>query len=436
MIQVIRERVQPILRRAPWLRGLALDAVDLAARPLLWPFRLSRPRSDAAGAARIGQQLDELNRAAETYYAAHADSAQLLDKPFSEPDALARRLIDIGVLIDSMRLEPGDTVLELGAGTCWVSHLLNKFGCRTIAVDVSPTALALGRQVFERDPHTNWSLDPEFLPYDGLTLPVEHASVDRIVLYDAYHHLPNPSHLMREMRRVLKADGIAAMSEPGRGHAASAPSVAEVAATGVLEQELVLEDIAGLAIASGFSAARVVVTGRTPLFEVDASGLRSFMGGRGVARYWKHLCASLDGHHYLLLFAGDAVPTTARPRLLRAALRAVSEGAATVPRGETKRVLLHVHNAGDTRWIAAEGARGWTRVGAHLYRDERSVDFDWLRMALPGNVGPERSVSMTATLPGIDQPGRYRAMFDLVVEGRTWFADRGSMPLEVTWTVV
>jgi len=60
----------------------------------------------------------------------------------------------------------------------------------------------LGRTLFERDPQTNWSLDPAFLAYDGQTLPVADATVDRIVLYDAFHHIPNQEHLLREMRRV------------------------------------------------------------------------------------------------------------------------------------------------------------------------------------------------------------------------------------------
>jgi ubiquinone/menaquinone biosynthesis C-methylase UbiE len=62
-----------------------------------------------------------------------------------------------------------------------------------------------------------------FLPYDGQTLPVADASVDRIVLYDAFHHIPNQERLLREMRRVLRPDGIVAMSEPGRGHSTSPP---------------------------------------------------------------------------------------------------------------------------------------------------------------------------------------------------------------------
>ena len=149
MIGTVRRGLQPIFRRAPRLRSWSMAAVDSAARSILWPFRLDRPRSDAAVAASLETRSDELNEAAETYYAAHADAVQLLDKPFSEPDALARRLIDIGVLIDAMRLRPGDTVLDLGAGTCWLSHLLNRYGCRTIAVDVSPSALAIGREVFD-----------------------------------------------------------------------------------------------------------------------------------------------------------------------------------------------------------------------------------------------------------------------------------------------
>jgi SAM-dependent methyltransferase len=462
MIQRIRQTLHPAFRRAPGLRSFALDVIDVAARSLLWPFRVSRPPSDARAAARLDRQTDVFNEAAERYYSAHADSAQLLDKPFSEPAALARRLIDVGVLIDAMRLEPGDTVLELGAGTCWLSQLLNRFGCRTISVDVSPTALALGRQMFDRDPRTNWSLDPQFLPYDGRALPVADASIDRLVLYDAYHHLPNPGRLMKEMRRVLTPEGIVVMSEPGRGHAASAPSVAEAAATGVLENELVLEDIAELALRSGFSSARVVVAGRPPLVEIDAAQLRPFMGGRGFARYWKQLCASLDGHHYLLLFAGEPEPTTRRPKLLRAELRVASARAPTVPRGAARTMLLDVHNAGDTRWIAADGVPGWTRVGAHLYRrvDGRAstaaatarvgpietkgpgpaplelVDFDWLRVALPGDLAPGQQIRIAATLPAIDRTGTYQAVFDPVIEGRLWFAERGSMPCEVLWTVV
>ena len=74
------------------------------------------------------------------------------------------------------------------------------------------------------DPETNWNLKPEFKVYDGWTLPLPDGSVDRVVLYDAFHHLPNQERLLLEMRRVLTNRGIVGMSEPGRGHSTSAES--------------------------------------------------------------------------------------------------------------------------------------------------------------------------------------------------------------------
>jgi SAM-dependent methyltransferase len=435
MWQAVRRSLHPVWRRAPRLRSLALAAVDVAVRPLFLPFRLGRPPSQDTR-ARLEAQTDKLNAAAERYFAAHTDERHLLDKPFSEPAALSRRLIDVGVLIDGLRLEPGDTVLELGAGSCWLSHFLNRFGCRTISIDVSPSALAVGRRLFERDPHTNWSLDPQFLAYDGRALPVGDGSVDRVLLYDAYHHLPNPAQLLREMRRALRPDGIVAMSEPGRGHAETGVALSE-AATGVLENELVIEDIGELALASGFTAARIIVAANAPLAEIDVAGLRPFMGGRGFAQYWKNLCAALDGHHYLLLFCGDPAPTTRRARRLKAILR-ITPAPVQASAGQPAAIEIELHNAGDTRWLSTANQPGWTRVGAHLYRADPSrtlVDFDWLRVELPRDIAPNQTVRVRATLPPITDPGDYLAAFDLVIEGKAWFADRDSVSIDLPLSV-
>jgi len=240
------------------LKDAAAAVLDLAIRPLLAPFVRPRPRPQPAADAAIEQAAGEFNRAAEQYYAG-ADPAHLTGKPFTESETFAKRLTDVGVIADALRLRPGDVVLELGAGACWLSHFLNRFGCRTIAVDVSPTALAMGRTLFEQDPRTNWTLAPQFLAYDGHTLPVAAGVADAAILYDTFHHLPNPRAILKELRRVLRPDGVVAMSEPGRGHSKSAGSALEAASTGVLERELVLEEIAADALAAGFTAARVVI---------------------------------------------------------------------------------------------------------------------------------------------------------------------------------
>ena len=87
------------------------------------------------------------------------------------------------------------------------------------------------------------------------------------------------------------------------------------------------------------------------------------MGGRGFAQYWKNLCAALDGHHYLVLFAGDPAPTTRRPKRLKAVIRAGVVTAIVVGAQKPGELLLVLHNAGDTRWLHTANQPGWTRLG-------------------------------------------------------------------------
>ena len=109
---------------------------------------------------------------AERYFAEYPDPEFILGKPFTDERDFPLHLFELGVLFHFLRVTPDDVVLEFGAGTCWVSHFLNRFGCKTISVDVSATALRLGRTLFERDSKTRWEVEPEFLVYDGHRLPL------------------------------------------------------------------------------------------------------------------------------------------------------------------------------------------------------------------------------------------------------------------------
>ena len=217
MISFLRAAAIRIFDRFPGLLRAAQATWEPVLRAALLPFRRPKRRGRAVEDGATVARAADYNRAAERYFADHPEPWLLLTKPFSDPTLLARCLIDAGALIAGARLQPGDTVVEIGAGSCWLSHLLNRYGCRTIAVDVSPTVLHLGRQRFERDPSTNWSLEPRFLPYDGHRLPLDDGSCDRVVLYDAFHHIPNQRELLAEMHRILVPDGVVAMSEPGPG---------------------------------------------------------------------------------------------------------------------------------------------------------------------------------------------------------------------------
>ena len=215
----------------------------------------ANPRYDAADLVR---RTDEFNAAAEDYFTRSEDRDFLLGKPFTERRRFARRLFDLGVLFHWLRLTPGEVVLEIGAGSCWLSHLLNRFGCKTFAVDVSATALEIGRELFESDPRTNWAVGPEFIAYDGHRLPLEDDSVDKVVIYDAFHHIPNTAEVLREVARVLRDGGIVGMREPGWRHASAEKSLAEVREFGVLENDIVVEDIERLGRRCGLDRTTVV----------------------------------------------------------------------------------------------------------------------------------------------------------------------------------
>ena len=434
MIRLLRAAAISAFKRRPVLRR----AVHATWEPIfgcaLLPFRLPRGRGSAVEQRDLVRRTEEYNQAAERYYAEYPDPQYLLDKPFSDTPDFAAHMIAVGNLVAGARLRPGDTVVEFGAGSCWLSHFLNRYGCRTISVDVSKTALAAGRRLFERDPRTNWSLDPQFLPYDGHTLPLDNGACDRVVVYDAFHHVPNQREVLSEMYRVLAPDGVVAMSEPGKGHASSPTSIAESAGTGVLENELVIEDVGVLAEDVGFGAVNVLAEGPARRYEIPVRELGRFKGGRGFRRYWSSLCVELLYHHYVLLYKGSSRATTERPGKLSSELRIVCPaGPVALSRGARLRVDLRVANIGDTCWLhrgAGDSRAGWTRVGVHMHEAGEPVgkviDFDWHRAEFDGDVEPESSVRVRCDLPAIHRAGAYDLRFDLVVEGLTWFAERGA----------
>jgi SAM-dependent methyltransferase len=96
--------------------------------------------------------IDDLNRRAEEYFASLPDWDHHLVKPFSTPDEAATLLIKVGTLLQGLNLFSGATVLDFGGGTGWLSRILTQFGCHVIVLDVSPTALRMARELYERLP--------------------------------------------------------------------------------------------------------------------------------------------------------------------------------------------------------------------------------------------------------------------------------------------
>ena len=104
--------------------------------------------------------IEELNRAAEQYFASLANWDDHLAKPFSTVDDAPRLLANVSTLLHGLQLKPGMTVLELGAGTGWLSRSVTQLGCRAILLDVSPTGLEIARELYRRLPPIGECADP------------------------------------------------------------------------------------------------------------------------------------------------------------------------------------------------------------------------------------------------------------------------------------
>ena len=200
--------------------------------------------------------VQALCEAADGYYRRVADPTSLLSKPFASLVEGSELLYRLGVLFSGLQLSKGMRVLDFACGPCWLSRILNQFGCATISMDASAQALEMGRQLFSLQPILGGSIaPPTFICFDGRHIDIPDNCVDRIVCFDAFHHVPNQKEVLKEFYRVLKGGGIAGFSEPGRNHSQAPQSQYEMLNYGVLENNIIIEDILQLAYESGFTDA-------------------------------------------------------------------------------------------------------------------------------------------------------------------------------------
>src|SRR5437868_13782533 len=94
---------------------------------------------------------DSAAKAAEKAYLARSGSEPWeRAKPFAPPgqhmlgEGLAL-IHDFAVAIACLDLRPGDRVLDLAAGSCWVSEWLQRFNIETVSVDLAVDMLTVGR---------------------------------------------------------------------------------------------------------------------------------------------------------------------------------------------------------------------------------------------------------------------------------------------------
>jgi hypothetical protein len=94
--------------------------------------------------------------------------------------------------------------------------------------------------------------------------------------------------------------------------------------------------------------------------------------------------------------------------------------------GEEIQFTATVENIGTSFWLPSSTPVGGVSLGAHLYRDDQLVKFDyeWWTLSSAG-IAPGAQVTVEGKIPPLE-PGDYAIEFDCVASKVTWFEQAGS----------
>jgi SAM-dependent methyltransferase len=378
--------------------------------------------------------VEALNETADEYYRVMDDPDLTLRKPFQSVNESPEMLENLGALLGGLHLGKAMTVLDFGAGTCWLSRLIAKLNCAVICCDPSTTALEIGRRFFaEHPPLAKELLPPQFLPFDGHRLQLADQSVDRIICFDAFHHVPNQAEVLRELGRVLRPGGIAGFSEPGRYHSRAPQSQYDMRNHRVLENDIDLNEIFSLAQAGGFTHLKVRTMSDltisleqyNALFEASAASLEL----RSAA--WQRMHDTMLNRTVFFLHKGERRLDSRGHEGLAHRIK-VEPPIASSPNGDPVVLTFTITNTGTAHWLH-QGPHifGLVRLACHLYDEHGTLlNLDHFRHELPNAVAPGETITMTVAVPVPDRRPCEIA-FDLVAEGVRWFEKEGSKPVPV-----
>ena len=299
-------------------------------------------------------------------------------------------------------------------------------GCTVIATDVSANALRFGEERLRADPIAK-DLPVTFLRFDGRRFDLPDASVDRIIGIDTLHHVLDVPATLTELSRLLAPGGIAAFSEPGPFHSMGPQAQHEMAAFGVIENDIRVADIRASALAAGFADMRVAwFSPHAQLLSVDefdrlAAGRVSDADARRMVR---GIGADLANIRIFFLYAPGSRALNSRDR------QGLTASLAGKLRYDGRRLTgtLTATNTGRATWLPSGGDRGSVNVGVQLRGANANRDFARIPLSATP-VEPGQSASVAIDLP-VEQANTIA--IDLVAEGVEWFAHLGSAELIVT----
>lgn len=111
----------------------------------------------------------------------------------------------------SNKLKATDSVLEIGFGEGYGTHLISGYVDSVIGLDVEKKAVEYANEKYGSE-------NCSFQSYDGLKIPFEENTFDSIVSYQVIEHVDKDEYFLKEIHRVLKEGGTLYLTTPNRLH--------------------------------------------------------------------------------------------------------------------------------------------------------------------------------------------------------------------------
>lgn len=113
--------------------------------------------------------------------------------------------------LQACEIATGKVVLDIASGEGYGSALLSRKAIKVFGVDISLEAVEHARRRYKNE-------NIEFKIGSCADIPLPNASVDMVVSFETIEHHDQHDQMMREVKRVLRADGILLISSPDKYH--------------------------------------------------------------------------------------------------------------------------------------------------------------------------------------------------------------------------
>lgn len=373
--------------------------------------------------------IEEFNRYSDEYYKQQPNIIDQLGKPFAMGKHAPQLLVRLGLMLEDLRLERGMKALDFGAGTCWIAKALWQMGCSVVAIDVSEEALRLGRKLFEQypipsEPPCGW----ETRLFDGKRIPMEDGEADRIICFDAFHHVPNPDAIIEEFHRVLRNGGCIAFNEPLGEHSTTPESQNEMRKYRVLENDLDMAELRERFMAAGFESPRFKVAA-APGFSMSYEEWSDCRNGQAPSAMAKAISQFQQNSGVYIFQKGSVRDDSRQENGLAHDLQCETKKL-QLKIGEEALLSIRVQNTGEARWIHKNDMHfGVVHVATRLLDyDSRELLADNSRFRMPREMEPGDRFEGEVPV-SVKRTGRYWLKLDLVAERVCWFESLGSTPI-------